>query len=417
MTMGQRIAQKRRELGLSQEGLGERLGVSRQAIYKWESDAALPEIEKLVKLGREFSVSIDWLLGEEGAAEKPELTQEQLRMVEEIVGRYLDARPAPFPEETPSEEREAEPEPQKPKKRRRWSWGAALLAAGAALLSYNLFGRLEQMNRDYQNLQMSVAEIRYDVNRQISGITNRVEEVLQSQNSLTVEQSAEIASTDYRANTVTVSARAMPRTYVDGMTAEFILVSGGETVTVPGELGAGHAFTAEVTGPLSDDITVTVVFISGNQRQTQLLNQFFRMYSASFPKVDMDSNGLWGWGRNVDEYARLEVGTEGAVRLASLRLGLFQDQKLLAWYDRLEEQPAYYQGVFPSGTEFFHLDGAWTMEEGHIYCQAAVLTDEYGRELVCPGFPVAYDPERMVVDYYAPDGVLSVDPDPAHWDY
>ena len=37
MTMGQRIAQKRKEQGLSQEGLGEQLGVSRQAIYKWES--------------------------------------------------------------------------------------------------------------------------------------------------------------------------------------------------------------------------------------------------------------------------------------------------------------------------------------------------------------------------------------------
>ena len=48
MTMGQRIAQRRKELGLSQEALGERLGVSRQAIYKWESNAALPEIEKLV---------------------------------------------------------------------------------------------------------------------------------------------------------------------------------------------------------------------------------------------------------------------------------------------------------------------------------------------------------------------------------
>ena len=38
MTLGQRIAQKRKELGLSQEALGEQLGVSRQAIYKWESE-------------------------------------------------------------------------------------------------------------------------------------------------------------------------------------------------------------------------------------------------------------------------------------------------------------------------------------------------------------------------------------------
>ena len=38
MTTGQRIAAKRKELGLSQEALGEKLGVSRQSIYKWESD-------------------------------------------------------------------------------------------------------------------------------------------------------------------------------------------------------------------------------------------------------------------------------------------------------------------------------------------------------------------------------------------
>ncbi|MDE7172404.1 MAG: helix-turn-helix domain-containing protein, partial [Oscillospiraceae bacterium] len=95
MTVGQRIAQKRKELGISQEGLGERLGVSRQTVYKWESDAALPEIEKLVNLSREFSVSIDWLLGQEDEAREPrELTPEQIRVVEEIVGRYLAARPA-----------------------------------------------------------------------------------------------------------------------------------------------------------------------------------------------------------------------------------------------------------------------------------------------------------------------------------
>ena len=60
MTTGQRIAAKRKELELSQEGLGERLGVSRQSIYKWESDASLPEIDKLVALSRLFNVPVGW---------------------------------------------------------------------------------------------------------------------------------------------------------------------------------------------------------------------------------------------------------------------------------------------------------------------------------------------------------------------
>ncbi len=64
-TIGQRIAARRRELGLSQADLGDRLGVSRQAISKWESDAAIPEVDKLIALSRLFGVSVGWLLGVE----------------------------------------------------------------------------------------------------------------------------------------------------------------------------------------------------------------------------------------------------------------------------------------------------------------------------------------------------------------
>ena len=58
MTIGERIAALRRQAGLSQEALGEKLGVSRQSISKWEADANLPEIEKLVSLSRLFGVPV-----------------------------------------------------------------------------------------------------------------------------------------------------------------------------------------------------------------------------------------------------------------------------------------------------------------------------------------------------------------------
>ena len=41
MTIGQRIAERRKLLGISQEALGEQMGVSRQAISKWEADGAI----------------------------------------------------------------------------------------------------------------------------------------------------------------------------------------------------------------------------------------------------------------------------------------------------------------------------------------------------------------------------------------
>lgn len=66
MTLQEKILYCRRRAGLSQEALAEQLGVSRQAISKWENGAAEPEIGKLRALAEAFDVSTDWLLSEDG---------------------------------------------------------------------------------------------------------------------------------------------------------------------------------------------------------------------------------------------------------------------------------------------------------------------------------------------------------------
>lgn len=71
-TLGQRIAQRRRMLSISQEALGEKMGVSRQAISKWESDTAIPEVDRLIEMSKLFDVSVGWLLGTEQEIEPPE---------------------------------------------------------------------------------------------------------------------------------------------------------------------------------------------------------------------------------------------------------------------------------------------------------------------------------------------------------
>ena len=58
MTLGQRIGAYRKALRISQEELGARLGVSRQAVSKWETGAAAPDMENLLALAREFGVSV-----------------------------------------------------------------------------------------------------------------------------------------------------------------------------------------------------------------------------------------------------------------------------------------------------------------------------------------------------------------------
>ena len=63
--LSEKIYTLRRKQGLSQEQLAEKIGVSRQAISKWESGASIPELEKLKALSECFHVTIDELAGEQ----------------------------------------------------------------------------------------------------------------------------------------------------------------------------------------------------------------------------------------------------------------------------------------------------------------------------------------------------------------
>ena len=65
MSLGSKLAEERRKNNLTQEQLAERLGVSRQAVSRWESDAAYPETDKIVRMAALLGVSCDYLLRED----------------------------------------------------------------------------------------------------------------------------------------------------------------------------------------------------------------------------------------------------------------------------------------------------------------------------------------------------------------
>ncbi len=82
MTLGTNISRLRAERGLSQGDLAEALDVSRQSVSKWETDASVPELDKLLRLSRLFGVSLDELvtgpaLGEPAEAETEKLASPQ----------------------------------------------------------------------------------------------------------------------------------------------------------------------------------------------------------------------------------------------------------------------------------------------------------------------------------------------------
>ena len=73
MTVGERIQKYRKNLGMSQEELGQKLMVSRQTISLWEKDQTLPTIDNLVRLKEIFGVSVDAILEGEADQTDPEI--------------------------------------------------------------------------------------------------------------------------------------------------------------------------------------------------------------------------------------------------------------------------------------------------------------------------------------------------------
>lgn len=417
MTVGQRIAQKRKELSLSQEALGEQLGVSRQAIYKWESDATLPEIEKLIALSKIFGVSIGWLLGVEDPAaddsveengqtqqNSGELTQAQLNMVEEIVRRYQEAQPAP-------------------PKRRKWPWILAVVIL--VIVFARMFSMLNELQNNYNRVQNSVDYIDRNVDNQINSITSRVESILNSMNNFTVEHSAEIAGADLAANTVTFELKAVPKTYTEGMTALFQAEYGDGVVEVEAVQGENQNYTATLTCPLADEIVISAVFVTGDKRETQKIQSYYDLYTYSFPVQSISAGPLFFdlegdvFSReyvsvSLDSYSYSELPT---AEIVQMRLGLFEDNELVYWLEQEEEQPESFVGDWGDDL-FFRNPQKYTLNRANRYSLAMVLVDEYGREFVCSEIPIVYELGKTKDDgdwTYSSDGRTSSDP--TDWEY
>ena len=428
MTTGQRIAQKRKEAGLSQETLGAELGVSRQSIYKWESDTALPEIDKLVALSRRFGVTVGWLLGVEEAPETAsapdsgELTDAQLKMVEEITARYIAALPAPKP-------------------RKKWPYVlAALMVLYAAHRAY------QSIDRQFDGVYSRIGQMDSSMSNQVYSISGQVEEILKQQNSLTVDYGIELVSADLVKNAVTFSVYAVPKTYVEGMRVEFSVDNGHSSnsktvLSEPDQNGqpVSEKFSAELTCELTDDISITAVFVMPDgTRQTQPLQTYSGLYSGSLPDVaslvdaDLQGRAQIENGKltlpDAMEYA-LTLNTKldniliPRTKAVSIRVGLFKNQRLVAWARPISaDEQTSYRG-FDNAT-FYRLEPlSFPFAAGDILESAAVLTDEYGREVICPDwFPLTLDSDGQTLIFPGSTGsdtvdAYSIDTDISHWTF
>ena len=77
MSFGENLKNVRKQRRITQEELAEILGVSRQAISKWESDNGYPETEKLLVISKTLNISIDYLLNDVSVMKEKEKTEEK----------------------------------------------------------------------------------------------------------------------------------------------------------------------------------------------------------------------------------------------------------------------------------------------------------------------------------------------------
>lgn len=247
-TIGQRILALRRAAGLSQEALAAAVGVSRQALGKWEADQSLPGLDNLLALAEALHTSCDELLTgrplSPEAAPAPALSAEGMQAL-------LDAREA----------RDA--------KRRRISLavgGGVALALAAALLGVGLYagGRMDDLQTRIDGVNGQVSGIQSTLQAQVDSMTDRVQTMLDEQNSLAAGESHSYSDWESKGRTLLLTARVTAKQAVPGARARLIVTgrtySGAETgqaQTLEMTDEGGGVFTVSGRVATADELTAT----------------------------------------------------------------------------------------------------------------------------------------------------------------
>ena len=333
-TLGRRIQEGRRAAGLSQEALGERLNVSRQAVSKWEADAAIPELEKLIAMSRVFGVSIGELLGveppEKGPPEEPPeadggLTEKELAAVEAIAAKYAA--------EAQRHQRSGWP------KRRKVI--AAALTVGLVLAAGALLKRqMESIDRRFDEVQRQVNGIESSVSGQINALTRQMSDILDEKNNILSNSQAIVTAFDPRAQTVTLRVSASPREWTDTTTASFTAVlSDGRQFTAEGTRQSG-AFTVEgLVVPMDSAIRLSVTLMDNGSARTWAMETLYDCLPGNFTFwVDGSWDASWSSGSSRVTLSGLNLHIESAI-ISSYPLELFPEAVDLCLYRNQETEP------------------------------------------------------------------------------
>lgn len=279
MTLGQRIQELRKQRGMSQEALGDALGVSRQAVSKWEGDNGIPELDTLIAMSRLFEVTVGQLLGiEEATAQKqviasaPEEDKED--QIEAVLRRYVE---------------------QTNKKNERpwisrWGWAvsAAIILTTAFIVMFAQLGSLRStvklLRSDLSNLQVDVSNNQNDLSWQIR---NTIYDVLAEEANPLSTFDWDIVDFDLDGQTAILRLNATMKEYAPGSKLQFCAAwqkvddTEGQTT---GDWVDGPNFQSEITLPLNHNtaISIRVEDADGNIKEYVIPTPIYELHPDNF---------------------------------------------------------------------------------------------------------------------------------------
>lgn len=347
MTLGQRIQELRKGAGLSQEALGEALGVSRQAVSKWESDGGIPELDTLIAMSRLFGITLGQLLGvetpEEEAEEMPSTGEPGFSeaQVEEILRRYVqESRPPRAGVE-------------------KWVWLPVLGVVLAGVLVV-LFSRISSLQGTVRQLQNNMINLENRVSENLSGLYSSLRgtilDVLEEENRPISSFDYEVTEFDLAAGSVELQLSAVLKTYTPGETqVQYLLKWEGESGsgTATTEWIAGTEWTGVITIPMNDATEVTVrIRESGGQ---------IREYETGESIYGLGADNFNLWAANLHTPIAVTIRKMGIVSETSRA-----ENACILIYSRWPEK------IWPEKAEMtVEVNGEKTMEETLLLTQGA----------------------------------------------
>ena len=342
MTTGEKIAALRRENSMSQEALGEKLGLSRQAVSKWEADQAVPTMDNLMELSKLFGVSVDTLL-------RPDA---------ELTSR--------------TEETADKPEESRPAVPRKWKIAAiaaaGLLCVSVACSAVSLW-RVVVMQQQIDTLRM-----------QSGPSTIYYPNTSDDTNSDLADWSENIEVDPDNNENLLVTVSAVPKEMRDGETAKLVVRSGDQSWECDTEFNNGYS--GKLSVPFVDTFSVylTLSGTSGETRNLLVASEYDLKQRFSLEVRSMWENGSLSFnGKTTSASGNIQTYIycgDDSVTPVSGRILLYQNGRQIK-----EKQMENLDAGSGIGDAYYYTQVDWRNLEGGFeqYQLKAEITDNYGR--------------------------------------